>query len=211
MNISKRISDLRNRKQLKQSDFAEILGLSQSSYSRIENKADKLTIEQLEKIAGALGVSVVELLTGDTQKQVDSKDIESLRKRVKELEEITKIQRDFILSIKQKFAGALNYEFYYTAVDLGLLDENGDIIDEQGVAKVFFNDNVINEVFINNLIDENEQIYKDWLAYRRHLNEQGKIISTMFSRLGKIRHNEIDMRKKLNRELKEDNVNVEPE
>lgn len=86
MSISKRISDLRLRQGLKQSDIAAALGWSQSSYSRIETKPQNMTIEELEKIAGVLGVSVVELLTGDAIKPSESEELERLRKKIEELE-----------------------------------------------------------------------------------------------------------------------------
>ena len=88
MNLSKRISDLRFQKGLKQIELANLLDLSQSSYSRIENNADKLTIEQLEKIAGALGVGVLELLAGEPQAvATDSGRVKELEARVAELED----------------------------------------------------------------------------------------------------------------------------
>jgi transcriptional regulator with XRE-family HTH domain len=85
MSLSKRISDLRLHRGLKQSELANLLDLSQSSYSRIENKAEKLTIEQLEKIAEALGVSAVELMTGEPQKVEDTGKVENLQKEIIEL------------------------------------------------------------------------------------------------------------------------------
>ncbi|WP_037301562.1 helix-turn-helix domain-containing protein [Runella limosa] len=86
MSISKRISDLRLRQGLKQSDIAAALGWSQSSYSRIETKPQNMTIEELEKIAGVLGVSAVELLTGEGQKVDDSEEVARLRAKIEELE-----------------------------------------------------------------------------------------------------------------------------
>jgi transcriptional regulator with XRE-family HTH domain len=195
MDIGKQIKRIREAQKLTQEQVALSIGLDNSSYARIEKKVNKISIDQLEKIASSLGVSLVELLTGEKQKIEDTDKVKDLEKRIGELEDLSKIQKDFILSIKQKFTGTLIYEFFYTAVDLGLLDENGNIVDELGVAKVFFNDNIINEIFINGLIDENEQIYKDWLA--------------MFSRLGKIRYNEIDMRRKLYEEFKKNKANSE--
>lgn len=101
MSISKRISDLRLKQGLKQSDIATALGWSQSSYSRIETKPQNMTIEELEKIAGVLGVSVMELLTGEGQKVGDSEREKELEKRVKELEERIKEQSERLYSMKQ--------------------------------------------------------------------------------------------------------------
>jgi transcriptional regulator with XRE-family HTH domain len=83
MDISSKIKAIRETKKIKQIDIANILDLDPSYYFRLEKRGDKLTIEQLEKIAGALGVSVIELLTGE-QQTVKSDE------RVKELEEENK-------------------------------------------------------------------------------------------------------------------------
>jgi transcriptional regulator with XRE-family HTH domain len=79
MNISKNISSIREAKGIKQYQVAEMLGIEPPNYSRLEKRGDKLTVEQLEKIAVALGVSVKELLFGE--KQVNNNE-----ERVKELE-----------------------------------------------------------------------------------------------------------------------------
>lgn len=74
------IKAVREAKKIKQSEVANVLGLDPSNYAKLENRGKKLTIEQLEAIGGALGVSVAELLTGigETGKEVLS-DTQKLR------------------------------------------------------------------------------------------------------------------------------------
>lgn len=86
MDISKRIASIREAKGFTQKQVADIFDMEQSNYSRLEKRGNKLTVEQLEKIAGVLGVSVVELLTGEAQKVEDSGRVKELEKRVEELE-----------------------------------------------------------------------------------------------------------------------------
>lgn len=64
MDVGKEIRKQREARGLNQTSIAEAIGLDTSSYARIEKKGNKLTIEQLEKIAGALGVELLELLPG---------------------------------------------------------------------------------------------------------------------------------------------------
>lgn len=62
MDIAKRIREIREGKKLRQADLAEKLGLEISNYSRLEKRDKKLTLEQIESIAHALGVSVKDIL-----------------------------------------------------------------------------------------------------------------------------------------------------
>lgn len=98
MDTSKRIIELRQKKGMRQSEMALTLNLSQSSYSRIENNAENLTIEQLEKIAVALDVSVKELLFGE--KEESKEDIQALKTRIAELESIIKDKSKIIRSLE---------------------------------------------------------------------------------------------------------------
>jgi transcriptional regulator with XRE-family HTH domain len=65
MDISKRIIEVREEKRKTQADLARLLGMEQSNYARLEKRGKKLTFEQIEKIALALGVTAKELLFGE--------------------------------------------------------------------------------------------------------------------------------------------------
>ena len=86
MDISKAIRILREEKRLTQLEVAEKLQMERSNYARLEARGNKLSVEQLEQIAGALGVSVLELITGEPKMVEDTGKVEMLEKRVKELE-----------------------------------------------------------------------------------------------------------------------------
>ena len=90
MSISENIQRIRQEKGIPQAKVAELIGMERTNYFRLEKRGNKLTIEQLEKIAGALGVSVVELLTGEVQKVEDSERVKVLEKEVERLEESLK-------------------------------------------------------------------------------------------------------------------------
>lgn len=57
-----RIKQHREAKGITQLQMAESLHITQSTYCRIEQKKENLTIGQLKKIAAILQVSVIELL-----------------------------------------------------------------------------------------------------------------------------------------------------
>lgn len=60
--LKDRLRYLRNKKGISQRELAELAGLHQSQVSKIEGGNRKVTAEDLQKLAAALGVSVAELL-----------------------------------------------------------------------------------------------------------------------------------------------------
>jgi transcriptional regulator with XRE-family HTH domain len=62
MEISNNIIAIRTEKRIKQTEIAEKLGIEPPNYSRLEKRGKKLTVEQLEQIADALGVTMFDLL-----------------------------------------------------------------------------------------------------------------------------------------------------
>lgn len=65
--ILERIKKIRNLRGVKQEYIALQMGMSQSTYSKIENGNQKLTFEVIGKIANALNVSINQLTDKDTQ------------------------------------------------------------------------------------------------------------------------------------------------
>lgn len=90
MDITKRIIDIREQKRIKQIEIAEKLSIDRQNYSRLEKRGDKLTIEQLKQIAGALGVELNELLGIEVQ-TVDNERVKELEKRALELEKLNNL------------------------------------------------------------------------------------------------------------------------
>ncbi|MFN8347462.1 MAG: helix-turn-helix transcriptional regulator [Spirosomataceae bacterium] len=68
--ISKSIRTVREAKRFTQQEVAELLQMERSNYARLEARGSKLTVEQLEKIAEVLGVSVFVLL-GQDEENID--------------------------------------------------------------------------------------------------------------------------------------------
>lgn len=64
--IHEKIRHLRELRRLRDEDMAERLGISQSTYSRLEKGEIKLDVERLRKIAEILEVPVEDLLNNDS-------------------------------------------------------------------------------------------------------------------------------------------------
>ena len=62
--IGKRISEYRKRKNLKQDDLAEMLGISPQAVSKWENDVSCPDISLLPELSNNLGVSIDEIITG---------------------------------------------------------------------------------------------------------------------------------------------------
>lgn len=84
MDIGKNIKTIREAKRIKQIEVAAILGVDNSYYARLEKRGNKLSIEQLEEIAIALGVDLQELIFGENNNS--SKQVLQVQAKLKELE-----------------------------------------------------------------------------------------------------------------------------
>ena len=69
-----RIKELRDREGMTQKDVAEMIGVSQSTYSTYENGINYLNAERLEKLANIYGVSVDYLLGRDSELNGDTNE-----------------------------------------------------------------------------------------------------------------------------------------
>ncbi len=87
MKLSDNIKSIRKSKGVTQMDMADKLGVGQSNYTYLENRGEKLTLEQLESIAGILGVSVIELITGKPQTVQNDERVKELEEENKQLNE----------------------------------------------------------------------------------------------------------------------------
>lgn len=85
--LGKRIRDYRLLKNLTQTRLADLLGINQSSYSRLEMKGDRTTIEQLRLLAKAFEVSEFELL-GYVNKPEDLDLVKKKEAEISKLKEL---------------------------------------------------------------------------------------------------------------------------
>lgn len=106
MSLSETIKAIRKEKRISQVEVADLLGMEKANYHRLENRGEKLTIEQLEKIAEALGVSIFVLLGQNeeidsllSEKEKLEEEINNIIEAKLSLEDY--IERSFSLFLKQ--------------------------------------------------------------------------------------------------------------
>lgn len=83
MDIGEKIKAIRKEKRVSQAEIAKLLNVTQATYSHLENRGSKLTLEQIEKIAKALDVSLFELLGDDVY--IEPNKYETLNKEIEDL------------------------------------------------------------------------------------------------------------------------------
>lgn len=106
MDISKSIRTVREEKRLTQLEVADKLQMERSNYARLEARGEKLSIEQLESIAEALGVSLFALLGQDEEIDNLLNEKEKLEEEINNIIEAkllleNYIERSFNLFLKQ--------------------------------------------------------------------------------------------------------------
>lgn len=95
-----KITHIRKQKKLSQTDVADVLGISQNAYSRIERGETKLTVDRIKQIAKVLDVKYYDLLSGASA-HIDSGESEQIEilkeelrlanlKRLQDIKEISK-------------------------------------------------------------------------------------------------------------------------
>lgn len=102
MTLGEKLKKARINKNFTQEYLAEMLNVSQKTYSNFENDRSKPGFSQVEEMAKVLDVSVLDFLTGDSvtinstngdhsgfiyQNQLPEKLIEQYEERIKELKE----------------------------------------------------------------------------------------------------------------------------
>lgn len=62
MNVGKNIKQLREHRDVKQQEIADLIGMHRSNYSKIESGQREVSVAALDKIASFFGVTVDELI-----------------------------------------------------------------------------------------------------------------------------------------------------
>ena len=106
MDISNKIRSLRINKQFSQDYMASQLGISQRSYSKIENEEVKLDVFKLQKIAEILEVELSELINSETNQFNNFNNNKSITNAVVNnySKSQTDLQNDIISILKEEIS-----------------------------------------------------------------------------------------------------------
>jgi transcriptional regulator with XRE-family HTH domain len=99
MNIGERIKKIREAKGLSQKEVALNLSMNPSQYSKIENGKVDPQCSSIEKIANALGVSLVDIFTQESNLDNINSIDKSIIEKVQLIEQLDDKQKESIFSI----------------------------------------------------------------------------------------------------------------
>lgn len=99
MNIGDRIKKIREAKGLSQKEVALSLSMNPSQYSKIENGKVDPQCSSIEKIAGALGVSLANIFTQENNLDPVNSIDKSIIEKVQLIEQLDDKQKESIFSI----------------------------------------------------------------------------------------------------------------
>ncbi|WP_221390809.1 helix-turn-helix domain-containing protein [Dyadobacter sp. NIV53] len=102
MTITDNIRAIRESLNLTQEVIADRLNTTRSNYAYLENRGEKLTIEQLTNISKALGVSINEVLYRGSSELNDVKWINDTKKKLTDIQEQNEYLRDLVAFYKEK-------------------------------------------------------------------------------------------------------------
>lgn len=128
MDITNNIKQARERKGLKQADVAERMKIERSNYSRIENRGNEISIRQLQDIAKALDVELIELVFPDQYASLVQANKTIMTLATREQEHLVQIRKfetfvNFIMEFGQGMEKLGLTKESFSA----LLDPKGDI------------------------------------------------------------------------------------
>ena len=181
MDLSKNIKTIREKLKMKQSEIAKKLEMEPPNYSRLESRGNKLTFEQLEQIASALGVSVLEIIQhGESQEDFTEivNDLKRENTAIKEALNTLKSENGMLkelLEDKKQIIALLTDEHYFALYSLVSLigDDLYDELDlrhpelkntpklEEIFEKEFWELDAIKKLLYFKLVTK-EQILKWW-------------------------------------------------
>lgn len=105
MNIAKRIKTIRETKGMSQKELITAVGLGAPMYSRIETGKVEPSLTTLEKIAKALGVSLVDFFEDDQNpSEINSYDA-SIMEKVKTIEQLSDDEKKLVFAFVDALLG----------------------------------------------------------------------------------------------------------
>ncbi|MDQ1086987.1 helix-turn-helix domain-containing protein [Siphonobacter sp. SORGH_AS_1065] len=149
MSLSDKIRAARESQRVSQSELAKRLEIDPPAYHRLEKRGEKLSIEQVEKIASALSMSYIELLTyGETPKgSTDQGEVAKLAEENQRLNQWLKERGELLDTYKGKYTQAVEaVESVIESIYLNTLIKHPDRIetkvtdvDDEGKPKSGYN------------------------------------------------------------------------
>ncbi len=167
MNLSANIKAIREAKRVKQLEIATALDIDPSNYAKLEKRGNKLTLEQLEKIAGALDVSVMELITGEPQTVQNDERVKELELLVNHWKELAETRNELLKIKEEHLEGYKDFLLDELSEIIFLwIQDNGDRYGLDPLDKWLL---PLEESILKIQPEQRKQIYRESIIYRNKL------------------------------------------
>ncbi len=114
MNIGVNIRTLREQRNIKQQEIADLIGMHRSNYSKIENGQREISVSALDKIAHFFNITIDELvhLDGELPEEVNIEDKTSME-QLKLIEQLDQDERSMIFKMIDSFLTKKKFKDFF--------------------------------------------------------------------------------------------------
>jgi transcriptional regulator with XRE-family HTH domain len=114
MDIGVNIKRLREDRNIKQSEIADLIGMHRSNYSKIENGQREISLAAVDKIAKFFNITIDELvhLGGDIPREVSLED-KSTVEQVKLIQELDQEEKNMVFKMIETFLTKKKFKDFF--------------------------------------------------------------------------------------------------
>lgn len=114
MNVGANIRSLREQRNIKQQEIADLIGMHRSNYSKIENGQREISVSALDKIARFFNVTIDELvhLDGDLPQDIEIED-KTTMEQLQLMQELDEDERSIIFKMIDTFLTKKKFKDFF--------------------------------------------------------------------------------------------------
>jgi len=114
MGLGANIRTLREQRNIKQQEIADLIGMHRSNYSKIETEQREISVSALDKVASFFNVSIDELvhLDGELPQEVEIED-KTTMEQLKLMQELDEEERSMIFKMIDSFLTKKKFKDFF--------------------------------------------------------------------------------------------------
>jgi len=114
MNVGTNIRTLREQRNIKQQEIADLIGMHRSNYSKIENGQREISVSALDKVARFFNITIDELvhLGNDLPQEVEIED-KTTMEQLKLMQELDDEERSMIFKMIDSFLTKKKFKDFF--------------------------------------------------------------------------------------------------
>lgn len=114
MGLGANIRTLREQRNIKQQEIADLIGMHRSNYSKIETEQREISVSALDKVASFFNVSIDQLvhLNGELPQEVEIED-KTTMEQLKLMQELDEEERSMIFKMIDSFLTKKKFKDFF--------------------------------------------------------------------------------------------------